>query len=308
MDDKHLAEIQGRLEWLKATERRGRELLCTIAAASVYVGICGTGLAFDEFRLSNDIGLVRKVINAPGIVHVCCAADMSKTDYLAVSRYSTAIRAELVLGVGKQHQNIDFYLDVGFHTAALMKLRSHSNLSCACFATASWDTITAIKDNSVVFGVLDDVPRHIKGIDLESVTEEDMRWVDKAWNTALGLRGMNRSRRFGLAFNVAYVWNQTTDMRLALANLWCGIEALFGDKRDKPVTRRVVQRICDWLPTINAEEVEASYNRRCDAVHGRWLEENISDATVKADEILRQALFRCIDDDALPLPDWQPEQ
>jgi hypothetical protein len=305
--DKRLTEIQDRLEWLKNTERRGRELASTIPAACIYVGLCGTGLAFDEFRLSDEIGIVRKVSNAPGIVHVCCAADISKTDYLGVSRYSAAIRAELALGVGKKHQDIDLCLDLGFHTAALMKLRSHSSLSCPCFATASWDTITAIKDNSVVFGLLDDVPRHIKGIDLEPVTEEDMRWVDKVWNTALGLRGLDRSRRFGLAFNVAYIWNQTTDMRLALANLWCGIEALFGDKRDRPVTGRVVQRICGWLPALSADEVEASYNRRCDAVHGRWLGDNMKDAILKAEEILRQALLRCIEADAIPLPDWQPD-
>ena len=294
------------LEWLRQTEARGRALKQVIPAAKIYVGVCGTEVAFDEFRFSNGLGFIRKVVNPPGSVHVLRAANLANADYLAVSRYSSSIRAELAPGL-ESDSDIDSLLDVAFHTAALIKLRHHPNLTCPCFATASWDVVSAITDNTVNFGMLDDVPRQVRGAELEAVTEEEMRWVDRIWLIALGLRSVERSRRFGLAFNVSYVWNQTSDMRLALASLWCGIEALFGDKRDRPVTRRVIEKICDWLPVLNADEVEDSYNRRCDAVHGRWVENDIIEVVLKADEILRQALLRCIELDKTPLPDWAPE-
>jgi len=294
------------LEWLHRTEARGRALKQVVPSAKLYVGICGTNVAFSEFKLSNGLGFVRKVANPPGSVHVLRAANLANTDYLAVSRYSSAISAELALGL-ESDSEIDDLLDVAFHTAALIKLRHHPNLKCPCFATASWDVVSAITDNSVDFGMLDDVPRQLPGVEIEAVTEEEMHWVNDVWIAALALRNFETSRRFGLAFNVSYVWNQTSDTRLALASLWCGIEALFGEKRDKPVTRRVIEKICDWLPILSADEVLESYNCRCDAVHGRWLENDIKEAVLKADEILRQALLRCIELEKVPLPDWSPD-
>lgn len=274
-----------------------------VPRASLYVAVCGTSLQFNEHPVCNGFGVVRQVTNPPGIVAVCRAADLKQTDYLGVSRYSGAVHGEIAFGIGRTEE-INFVLSLAWHTAALIKLRHHPNLVCPCFASESWDVISGISDNRVRFGILDDVPRQIRGNEIEGITTDDITWVDRIFETAMALRGTDRSRRFGLAFNVAYTWNQTSDLRIAIANLWCGIEALFGDKSDKPVTRRVVEKICTWLPALNPSEVEDSYNKRCDAVHGRWLESDIQDDVFKADEILRQALLQCIDSNSVPLPDW----
>lgn len=86
------------LEWLHRTEARGRALKQVVPAAKVYVGIFGTDVAFNEFRLSNGLGFVRKVTNPPGSVHVLRAANLVNTNYLAVGRYSSSIAAEYVIG------------------------------------------------------------------------------------------------------------------------------------------------------------------------------------------------------------------
>ncbi|MFQ5778719.1 MAG: hypothetical protein ACE5IP_12000 [Terriglobia bacterium] len=297
--------VEGPLEWFKRAEKRAHELMRSIPQAPIYVGICGTSVAFEQLEVAQGLVVIRRVTNSPGIVQVCRAADLSKTDYLTVARYSLAIRAELAVGAGRdKKEDIDYLLDAAYHTAALIKLKHHSNLLCPSFATSSWDVISGIADNSVVFGVLDDVPRQIRGMDLEPISAADVQWVNEVWDTALDLRGMDRSRRFGLALNIAYTWNQTSNPRLALANLWCGIEALFGDKSDKPITRRVVERICQWLSPLEPAEVEESYNQRCDAIHGRWLNDEIWNSVHGAEGILRQALITCIQKNAVPLPDW----
>ncbi len=307
LNDEQLAGIEKRASWSEAARQRGSELMRIVPTAQVYVGICGAAIDFDEFRLSNGIGLIRKVTNAPGIVHVCGAADLSKTDYLGVSRYSSAIRAEIALGLGVKKDERELLIDVAWITAALLKLRGHTNLTCPCFATESWDVITGIKENRVLFGMLDDAPAQIRCKDRGSpVSLDDMKWVDSGWNVALELRAVDRSRRFGLATNISYTWNHTNEPRIALANLWCGIEALFADKTDRPVTRRVVERVCSWLPALVANDVEDSYNRRCDAVHGRCVGDEITEAVCFADNILRAALVRCIDSNSVPLPDWTP--
>jgi hypothetical protein len=302
--EKDLKRIEAYMKPLQQAERRAHALASSLPKASLYVAICGTDVAFDHLPIANGLGFIRKVTNPPGIVHVCRAADLDRTDYLTVARYSSSVRAELGVGlVGRE--DMDFFLDTAYHTAALLKLRNHANLFCPCFATASWDVISGISNNRVTFGVLDDAPRRIRGTDLEKISAQDVEWTSQVWETALSLRDFDSSRRFGLAFNIAYTWNQTSDLRIALANVWCGIEALFGDKSDRPVTRSMVERITGWIPSLSFDEVQDSYNHRCDAVHGRWVEQEILDSVYKADSILREALVTCIDKNSVPLPDWR---
>jgi hypothetical protein len=104
--------------------------------------------------------------------------------------------------------------------------------------------------------------------------------------------------------NVLYSWNQTTNPRIAISNIWCGLEALFGDKSDKPVTRKLVEKICSWVPSVNSDFVEQSYNRRCDAIHGRWLEDDIWPAVYEAEGLLRLSLTACVENNRAPVPDW----
>jgi hypothetical protein len=75
---------------------------------------------------------IRRVTN-PGIVHVCRAADISRSDYLGIGRYSHAITAELAAGdLGRPEADYDQnrLLDVAWHAAALLKLRGHASFVC----------------------------------------------------------------------------------------------------------------------------------------------------------------------------------
>lgn len=303
VDEERIQKIHGRLDWLKHAEERGRNLMSFVPRATVYVGMCGAQFSFDEFQLSSGIGSIRKVTNPPGIVSVFRAADTSKTDYLGVTRYSAAVQGELAFGPGRVGET-KFFLDVAWHTAALIKLRQHPNIICPCFATESWDIVSAVTENRIEFGLLDDVPRPIRAPESGPITSDDMAWVDRVWDIALDLRSVDKSLRFGLAFNIAYTWNQTNDVRIALAHIWCGIEALFGDKQDRPVTRKIVEKICTWLPSLKNDDVEDCYNLRCDAVHGRRLGKKINSTLAQSHEVLRAALVRCIDKNSVPLPDW----
>ena len=257
------------LDVLQKAEKLARELTPAIPKAKIYVGICGPALDFDSFSLLGTIGAIRKVTNAPGIVHVCRAANLKQTDYLGVSRYSLAVRGELAFGNPDGNSEPSKLLDMAWHTAALIKLRGHTALFCPALSSVSWDVISAVSDNSVTFGILDDVPRQIAAPSPKPVSLRDVEWAKSVWGTALELRDQEKSRRFGLAFNLAYIWNQTFDPRIAITNLWCGLESLFGDKTDRPVTRKIVERICNWLPSSPPTEVQELYNLRCDACHGR---------------------------------------
>lgn len=307
LSSQKLAEIRGRLQPLLDAERRAAELEGDVPAAKLFLGVCGIGLGFKQREVFDGLITLRRVTNPPGVVHVARAANLERVDYLGVSRYSFGIAAELAVGnADSSEDDGHFLLGIAWHTVALIKLRGHVSVFCPAAATSSWDTVASISDNSVTFLLLDDVPRRI-GLDHRpsEVSVTDVEWVGKYWDCALDLRGRDVSRRFGLAFNLAYVWNYTSDPRIALTNLWCGLEALFGQRTDRPVTERLVERICSWLPSATESETRGLYDRRCDAVHGRWIDDaGIREAIGGSESLLRQAVIRCVESRSVPLPDW----
>src|SRR5439155_26164015 len=111
--DEKLQGIKEREHWFKRAEERGRELMQSVPQATVYVGVCSIQLEFNEFRLSNGTGILRKITNPPGIIAVCRAADLSKTDYLSVSRYSSAVRGELAFGLDRTG-DLEFLLGIAW--------------------------------------------------------------------------------------------------------------------------------------------------------------------------------------------------
>lgn len=187
-----------------------------------------------------------------------------------------------------------------------MKLQGFDSLSCPASSSISWDTVAAIKDQSITFRLLDDVSRWIlaDGANGE-ISHQQLLWVATHYEQAFQLRDHSSSRRFGLAFNIAYTWNHTTDGRAALANVWSALEAMFGDKMDSGVTRSLAARIAAWVPGVSAAEVRDLYSSRCDAVHGRWVDAaDLYNPLRKSIRLLRASLIACIERAEVPLPDW----
>jgi hypothetical protein len=227
---------------------------------------------------------------------------------LAIGRYSHSVAAELAVGNRDRegHGEPDFLHNLAWHTAALLRLRGHHLLSCPASSTVSWDTVAAIDNQSVHFRVLDDVPRQVAlNVRESTVTAADLTWVRDNWDRALRLRDASSSRRFGLAFNIAYTWNHTQEARIAIGNLWCGLDALFGLQTDRPVTQRLVERIAAWLSDTPEQQIFDLYNHRCDAIHGRWMKDDELGMVLRGTmSLLFRSLVRCIEEGMKTLPDW----
>ena len=225
-------------------------------------------------------------------------------DSLAIGRDAQEITGELVLNGPEGDSDPDLLLDLAFHAAVLLRLRCASSTYAPAAADVSWDTVAA-HDGDVRFVGLDEPASRVTASAHDfPVNQVDAEWVSASFVPALRLRDFEHSRRFGLAFNIAYAWNHSSDPRLAIANIWVGLEALFGDQGDRPVTRNLVRRITEWNG-CDANEVTGLYNVRCDAVHGRWVETADLAAPIDAAwQLLRQSLVRAIDVEDVPLPDW----
>lgn len=298
--------IRSRLRPLEEVEKLSERLLPSIPAGEWYFGLIHTDAEFDLLDIIHEELLqIRKVQNPPGIVHVCRAADLETTDYLGVGRYSAMVKVEIV---SKRSKNKSSIFGLVWHAVALLRLKGHSSLICPVASSESWDAINAIKKNKVKFRLLDDVPRQIalekKAI---ALVPEDIEWVSEHYESALKLRDIENSKRFGLAFEIAYSWNLTADVRLAFANIWFALEALFGDQNERPVTKNLARRISAWLKKAEFDqEVRDLYNIRCDVVHGRNLDMlKLRDALNKSWDLLRKSLILAIESETVPLPDWR---
>ncbi len=293
----------GIIDTVYQSELRAKAMWDIVPEGDIFVGMIGLQMEPKDYSIHDYIG-IRRVTNPPGLVHVCCAAD-KESDAYGVARHSSAIQAEMVIGLGTKKQGKTALLELAYHTAALIKLVGHANLICPVAATNSWDTIAAVKDRSVHFFLLDDAPQYLLiGESLRVLSQEDIELLNAYWEPALLLRQKNFSRRFGLAFNMAYTWNHTSDIRVGLANLWFGIEALFGCQRDRRVTQGLVERIVNWVPIFSRKTVRALYKERCNAVHGRMLTNLSQKAVADSAELLREAIIVCIESSSAPLRDW----
>ncbi len=294
---------------LELAEARAKTIQQQVPTAGLFVGLNGCSLAEDYYDVIPQLLAIRRLTNPPGVVHVCRASNLRDTDYLGVSRHSGSLSAEVVVG-GTETQELNQEAgaahDLAWHFVALLKLQGFDSLCCPASSSVSWDTVAAVKDQSISFRLLDDITRKIvvDGINT-TLSQKKIAWAGAHYEEALRLRDHSHSRRFGLAFNIAYTWNHTSDPRTALANVWSALDAMFGDQNDSGVTRSLAKRIASWIPRVASEDVRFLYKHRCDAVHGRWIEiEDLESPLRESIRLLRESLIKCIETSAVPLPDW----
>ncbi len=290
-------------------EQRAKELQSTIAPAKLFFGLIGVELDFESFELIPNLLRIRRVTNPPGVVHIASASDKQLSDWMGISRYAALISAEVAIGTDEAARDINsdnkLLTDLAWHALALLKLTGSWLLRCPASSTVSWDVVAAYKDQSVSFTMLDDFPNAAQVLGQgRRLTTADAKWVAENYARAFELRNQSSSQRFGLAFNIAYTCNHASDPRIAMASIWCALDALFG-KNESQLSKKLCERIAGFLQQTTYAEVRMLYDFRCDAVHGRLLDpKSMSDGLRKSYALLRHSLIRAIESGKPTLPDW----
>ncbi len=299
--------LRAAVEAMLALERKAKGLESTIPPAKLFFGLIGVDLDFENFDVIPNYLRIRRVTNAPGVVHIVSASDTQHSDWTGVSRYSPLISAETAIGdEGDDDLNTgDLLNNLAWHTVALLKLRGCWMLRCPASSTVSWDVVAAYRDRSVLFTLLDDVPKSVQVLgENHRLATSDAEWVAEHFNRSLELRNHSTSQRFGLAFSLAYTCNHAADLRIVMANIWCALDALFG-KNERKLSVRLCERIAAFLPQITYPEIRQLYDLRCDAVHGRPLESSLLSAGLhESYALLRGTLIRAIETGTTTLTDW----
>lgn len=303
--DEKLRELRKWAEWGVEVSNRSRKRATTIEPGSTHIAVAGIDRPTDELELLDGLMRLRAVSEPPGAVHLAGKGLHGDGHYLAIARHMQHVTGEVAFFEQPEHA-MDSALrhQLSWHLVAMLKLRGHQ-VFCPASSSIPWDLVAGVDDRTVEFQLLDDKPARIALRPPTTVTADDAAWINTHYMAALELRGQQVSRRFGLAFNLAYAWNLTDDYRVALTLLWAALEALFGDQRDAPVTARLAARIAAWCPTVTDSEVRALYSVRCDAVHGRNLTPQAAQqAMTDTERLLRNAMVRAIELKRAPLADW----
>ena len=270
LDEQRLAEIQSRLApLLEEEERATRWLEGSNGKGLFHLALCNVPLPHEEEGyLIPGIAFIRPVSRPPGLVALLSATrgDEPLQSYL-LAQSSHLITCELVVeGLGTALKESKWLLELGWNLAVAFKLKGLYNLFSPGWSSVSWNAVASKNCADVKLGLLDDYPRLFLKEKPETDLDAILSWTQKYWEVILALRAQ---RRFGLALNQLYSWNQYRDPRISLAAVWVGLEALFSDKNDDSVLRSIVERVEAWVPEFYSTRVEAMYELRCAAVHGR---------------------------------------
>lgn len=303
--DEQLQQLRKWAQWGVDVENRSRARVATLQSGSTHVAVVGIRSPSSEQVLLDGLLRLRAVAEPPGPVHLAGKAKHGDGDMLAIARHLSQVTAEIAFfEASDDPMAAPLRHSLCWHLVAMLKMRGHE-VYCPASSSVPWDLVAAAAKDAIEFELLDDKPARITLRAPGEVTVDDVAWVNAHYMTALELRGTQVSRRFGLAFNLAYTWNLTDDYRVALTLLWAGLEALFGDQNDSPVTARLAARIAAWCPSVSDTQVRRLYSTRCDAVHGRHLSPQAAQhAMTETERLLRQALVHAIEQNRVPLPDW----
>jgi hypothetical protein len=134
------------------------------------------------------------------------------------------------------------------------------------------------------------VPENVKTI----LTKEDADWINDNYEKFNYLAAKSEGFRFALS--AAVDWQYASDPRMAIAQLWSGIEALFG------ISSEVVYRISLQVASLLEErgvarqdrfnQVKKLYGARSKAVHGEELsDDKLNKAMLESFDILNKLLL-----------------
>jgi hypothetical protein len=185
---------------------------------------------------------------------------------------------------------------------------------------AQWDLLllSALFDNKIMCNIQSNKPYenikdddcdisvtnyHLIGLNNKSYTleEKDAKWIEKNINVA---RKLQENEKFKNAIHclASYRWHPL--QRAQLAVIWAGIEGLFDAEIE--ITFRLSIYISNFLLSDKKEKEEKNkkkkslYNQRSAAVHGSKIKNTHNDIVNDSANLLREIIFKCINDDTLP--------
>lgn len=297
MGKSKLQEIKER--WQHLEDRKSRAAKRTSEENLWYFALCGFKADFDDIG-EEGVFLIKRVEEPPNEMELASALRQSNL-FSAIGRYS--LKCNYELGVIKDDvisSPKDFSL--AWWIISGIRIKTLANFLVTATADRSWDTIAAAPKNSVSAHLVEDFPMAYNWSREVVVLREDVEWVSKNLNTIVELL---KVPKFRVAVESLTTHNQMTNLRMVIASLWAGIEAL--TEISTELSYRISSYVASFLEPAGPRRLELFYKLkkhyviRSKAVHGRNIsDEEIKNSILDTMKILSDVLCKIIEEQHVP--------
>ncbi len=221
-----------------------------------------------------------------------------------VARYSSYVSYELVVSpsvaIGTEA------VDLGKGFISLLRVRSLPEILVPAALPCSWSaaTLNRLNARSCEADLIEDIPNLLQLDETRIVSVDDLQWIFDNLSHFQWL--MSTSAAYALAVDSLCQHNHQSNLRMAAAMIWSGIEALFGMKGGE-TTYRLALYISAILEGPGAARYELfkktkeEYNTRSRIVHGSATdEEAIRRHILKARSLLSRLICRMTESQGVP--------
>lgn len=286
-----LEEIEALVRPIQERAERSRDRLQDRPPGPWRFALSNAKVEPDDGVVLGAIGRIERVHEPPGEIGLANALKKNQL-FGAVGRWSRSITYELVLPAEIEAEQLA--IEVGWNLVASLRLRCDAEFVVPAVADHSWSTIEGAPTGSVRVKLLEDTPQaralvaSARAIDSTVAT-----WVGTHHMQLFKLRTVSR---FQMALSSLTSSYTTTDLRLNVASLWAGLEALAG------VSQEISFRLSALLATLLTEpgdnrvaayrNIRRLYNVRSKAVHGADVSARaLREHAIEARALLRRCLL-----------------
>lgn len=301
MSDQDLERLE---QWAKAELRlkeRARIRLEAVEVDSVCFPLVGFVSEVDSFEF--EPGIVLQRIEEPP-TDAAMREAFGDPFYVAIaSRYVRSIQHELRVSTKVDADTTDIKEAVARFRLILtcVKLASGADFLMPFALPGPWDTMAAHTDRSRWLLPLEDFPQSILANVTNAITSEHLAWAAQHFRR---LWALANERRFGFALEAFLEHGHTADIRMALATLWSGIEALF-DVHHELSFRIAIAAASFLMPRGEGRrekylQIRKMYEVRSSVVHGSRAKAITQAELMEARTLLADLLRAMVELGAIP--------
>jgi len=264
--DKIIKEGRSLLKHFEDRKARARERLTRDGSSWMCFALLGFAMDSEMVSLGKD-ALFRRVEEPPGEVELACALK-NRAIFSSVARYSHSISYELAISSDLEHEANELFTYAWWIVSAL-RVRTSSDFLVPVAASCSWSVIAAAPDQTVDVHFVEDVPKAHRFNDNIKITNDDIAWVADNISIFSKLLEFNQ---FRLAIDALTTHSHQASLRMVLASIWAGVEALFEIQSE--LKFRLATYIASFLEPRGMSRyelfssVKRQYDFRSKAVHG----------------------------------------
>ena len=298
-EDKKQGKTLNILDHLQARKERAAARLANMRGKQFCFALLGLKTSVDQFEFLPGVRL-QAVEDPPNEIELAQCLK-SRGDFVAIGRYSTAIRYELAVDA-KFGETEQAAFNLAWWLIAALRVRSLAEFLVPLVADHSWSTIAGAPEESCVAKLLEDVPQAYRLKEPVEVTRSDLEWVSEH---LLTFPTLLENERFRLAVEALCTHQHHPTKRMMAAVLWSGIEALFS------IESELSFRIACYAAAVLEprgksrsdvfKRVKSLYSVRSKAVHGASVtDDELSKHVVEVRNLLSRLL--CMFTEAKHLP------